>query len=394
MDSDKSDLKDKAKQDRLIAGATQQKRQQNRLLIVSILLFFVLLLGLSVADRMWRESRPVTPRSTIRDDGNKIVTQQETDISSVVSKVSPSVVSITTQSQMQTFFGIAEQEGAGTGIVVSEDGYVMTNKHVVDGAKTVGVVLSDGTSHDNVEVVGRDPLNDIAFLKIPDVTDLTPAELGDSSSIRVGQQVVAIGNSLGQYQNTVTSGIISGKGRPIAASSRGGSVESLTDLLQTDAAINPGNSGGPLLNMSGQVIGINTAVATEAQGIGFAIPVNAVKGMLSGVLETGRVQRAFLGVSYILITPEVARHYDLPVNSGAYVDREGNSSAVASGGPADEAGVKDKDIITKINGVEVGSSGSLSTLIGEYSSGDTVELTILRGDEEQTLKATLDTYRD
>lgn len=366
---------------------------------VTIVLFALLLVGLIAGAalennpswrQLWGNTQEVTERPEVKDDGNMNVTQTENDIASLVTKVSPSVVSITTQTRARTYFGIAEREGAGTGIVVSRDGYVLTNKHVVDGARTVGVVLSDGTQYDKVEVVGTDPLNDVAFLKIPDVSDLTPVELGNSSSVRVGQQVIAIGNSLGQYQNTVTSGIISGTGRPVTAQS-GQTVENLTDLLQTDAAINPGNSGGPLLNMSGQVIGMNTAVAADAQGIGFAIPVNGVKGMLKGVLATGKVKRAFLGVSYIPVTPETATQYDLPVKSGAYVYSE-RSTAVSAGSPAAKAGIKDKDIITKVNGVEVGASGALTTLVGEYAPGDTITLTILRNNREQTLKVTLSEY--
>lgn len=341
--------------------------------------------------RFWSNAtESVTERPVVENDGNNVITQTENDIASLVSKVSTSVVSITTQSQTQTYFGIAEQEGAGTGIVVSKDGYILTNKHVVQGTTTVGVVLSDGTRYSEVRVVGSDPLNDVAFLKIPDVDDLTPVELGNSSSVRVGQQVIAIGNSLGQYQNTVTSGIISGTGRPVAAQS-GATIESLTDLLQTDAAINPGNSGGPLLNMSGQVIGMNTAIAADAQGIGFAIPVNGIKGMLKGVLATGEVKRAFLGVNYVPVTPESAKLYDLSAKNGAYIYAE-RGSAVANNSPASRAGIKDKDVILKVNDVEIGSSGALSTLIGEYAPGDTVELTVLRGGKEQVVRATLSEY--
>jgi serine protease Do len=366
-------------------------RRQGLMAGIVALLILALIASLQLSDRFSKDDNAVTPRQTVGNDGNKMQTQVETDIANVVSKVSPSVVSVTTQSQSQTYFGVAQQEGAGTGIVVSKDGYVMTNKHVVNGATTVGIVLSDGTTYDNVRVVGTDPLNDVAFLKISGVNDLTPVEFGDSSSIRVGQQVVAIGNSLGQYQNTVTSGIISGKGRPVAAQD-GNSIESLTDLLQTDAAINPGNSGGPLLNMSGQVIGMNTAIAADAQGIGFAIPINGVKGLLKGVLSSGEVRRAYLGINYMPITPEAVKRYDLPAKNGAYVFN-GDSPAVISGGPADKAGVREKDIITKVNGVEIGSSGGLATLVGEYAPGDTVALSVLRGGNETAVNVTLDAYK-
>ena len=187
----------------------------------------------------------ITPRPTVSNDGNKVVTEAEASISGVVEKVAPSVVSIVTETQAQTLRGATTQAGAGTGMIVSKDGYVMTNKHVIDGTDAISVVLSDGTTYDKVKLVGADPLNDIAFLKIEGASNLPAVELGDSSSLRVGQSVVAIGNSLGQYQNTVTSGIVSGVGRPVSAQS-GSSVENLNDLIQTDAAINPGNSGGTL----------------------------------------------------------------------------------------------------------------------------------------------------
>jgi len=339
-----------------------------------------------------KNNNEVTPRQTVADDGNQQITQEEEVIANVVEKVSPSVVSIITSSQTTSFYGgVQEEEGAGSGVIVSNDGYILTNKHVVDGATAVNVVLHDGTTYENVKVLGSDPLNDIAFLKIDGATDLAAAELGDSSSIRVGQKVVAIGNSLGQYQNTVTSGIVSGTGRPISAQA-GDQVEHLTDLIQTDAAINPGNSGGPLLNLSGQVIGVNTAIVEDAQGIGFAIPVNATKGMLKGVFESKGVQRAYLGVTYISITATVAKDYSLPVKRGAFV-YNGNETAVVPDSPAAQAGVQDRDIITKVGGLEVGAKGEVGSLVAEYAPGDTIELTILRNGQTLTVKVTLAAYQ-
>lgn len=336
----------------------------------------------------------LTARGVVKDDGNKTTTSTENSISGVAAAVSPSVVSIVTSVATNSVFGSAQQQAAGTGIVVSSDGYILTNYHVIDGASAIHVVRDDGTSYDSVQLVGRDPLNDVAYLKIKGVTGLTAATFGDSSTVRVGQQVVAIGNALGQYQNTVSSGIISGKGRPIAASSENGdSSESLTDLLQTDAAINPGNSGGPLLNFSGQVIGMNTAVASEAEGIGFAIPINAVKGTLKSVLAGKGVQRSYIGLRYVAVTAALAKEYNLPVKEGAYIVSGDGQAAVVSGGPADQAGLKEKDILTKINGESVGQSGSVSTLIGEYAPGDTVEVTFIRGKTEHTVKVTLDAFR-
>jgi serine protease Do len=337
----------------------------------------------------------VTNHQTVANDGNKPVTQEETDIASVVSKVSPSVVSILTTSQSDSpYYGSQQQDSAGTGVIISKDGYVLTNKHVIDGAQTVQVVLSDGTAYDNVKVLGSDPLNDVAYLKIPDVNNLTPVVLGDSSTIQVGQKVVAIGNSLGQYQNTVTSGIISGTGRPISAQSDGSSsVENLTDLIQTDAAINPGNSGGPLLNLAGQVIGMNTAIVQDAQGIGFAIPINATKGTMKGVLAGSGVHRAFLGVNYISITADVAKHYNLSVKKGAYVFGGDGKASVVSGSPAANAGIQDKDVITKVGGIDVGDRGDVSSLVAEYAPGDTIDLTVLRGGQTITVKVTLSEYK-
>ena len=325
-------------------------------------------------------------------DGNTIVSQEEEDVSEVAKTVGKSVVSIVTETQTRSYLGTQTQSGAGTGIILTADGYVLTNKHVVSDTKGLSVVTSDGETYDDITLVGSDPLNDLAFIKINNVKDLTPATLGDSSSIRIGQKVVAIGNSLGEFQNTVTSGIVSGMGRPISAQG-GGSVETLTDLLQTDAAINPGNSGGPLTNLSGQVIGINTAVAENAQSIGFAIPINAAKGIIKNLQKTGKFERAYLGVNYLTVTPDVAKQYNLSVKSGAYVLSSEQQSAVVSGGPAEKAGIKDKDIITKVGDREVGEKGNISSLVSEYAPGETVKLTVLRDGKTITLDATLEAFK-
>lgn len=355
---------------------------------------FGLAAGFGGAKLAGSDTNRYSPNLTSGVDGNKIITQEEENLASVVSKVSPSVVSIITRSQSTDFYfgNNATEEGAGTGIIVSKDGYVMTNKHVIDGVSNVGIALSDGTTYSDVQVLGSDPLNDVAFLKIPNVHDLPAAELGDSTSIRVGQKVVAIGNSLGQYQNTVTSGIISGTGRPVSAQA-GSQVETLTDLIQTDAAINPGNSGGPLLNLQGQVIGINTAIAADAQGIGFSIPIGATKGILKGVLEGKGVQRAYLGINYVPITADVAEFYKLPIKKGAYVFNGEGKTAVAEGSPAAKAGIKDKDIITKVGEIEVGDRGSVSSLVAEYTPDDTVKLTILRDGKTITVDAKLVAFK-
>lgn len=345
----------------------------------------VLLLAATVMITWWFAQQKDVPAPV---DGNQNLSQEEVDVARIFQKTSPSVVSIiTTQGSL-----LSARQGAGTGIVISKDGYVLTNKHVVDQARSVRVVTGSGEQYSRVKQVGVDPLNDIAFLKIQGVDDLPAAELGDSGTVKVGQKVIAIGNSLGQYQNTVTSGIISGKGRPVDAATDGGSsVESLTDLLQTDAAINRGNSGGPLLNSSGQVIGINTAIVSNAQSVGFAIPINAVKGMVRGVLRHGRVEKAYIGLRYIPITPAVHAEYKLPVKQGAYIG--GSNGAIVSGGPADKAGLRQGDVIIKINNKTIGENGSLASIISEYVPGETVELTVLRDRQEQQLRLTLEAYQ-
>jgi serine protease Do len=327
---------------------------------------------------------------SITENRTNIVVQEGELVADIVEKVGPSVVSIVTSSGGGSFRGTSES--SGTGIVISSDGYILTNRHVIPSDTTsVEVVMSDGTVHRDVRVVGRDPLNDLGFLKINRVNDLQAAEIGDSYDVNVGQQVIAIGNALGQFQNTVTSGIISGIGRPVQAAGDDGGVEQLENLFQTDAAINPGNSGGPLLNLEGQVIGVNTAIAERAEGIGFAIPINAAKGLMRTVTESGEVRRAFLGVQYRSITPALARELDLPVSEGAYLSASGGN-AVSSGTPAARAGLEDGDIITRVNDRAVNERTGLALLLAEHTPGEEVTLTVLRGEREIEIKVTLGTY--
>lgn len=337
---------------------------------------------------------------TILNNGNGVdgnmTSFKEGSVADIVEQVSESVVSIVTSVKTRSFFGQSyDSSAAGTGIIVTSDGYILTNKHVIEGATKINVVLDDGTTYENVEVAEADPLNDVAFLKIDNVSDLKAATLGDSKTINVGQQVIAIGNALGQYQNTVTSGIISGIGRSLTATDSTGSMsEQLTDMIQTDAAINSGNSGGPLINAAGEVIGINTATGASAENMGFAIPISSVKGMLDQLMKDGKASRAYLGVYSIEITPDIAKEYELPANAGVYLYNSAKYSAIVSGSPASKAGLKDKDIITAINGVKVGIAGSLSSLIGEYKPGDTVQLTVIREGKEIAVNVTLGAYSE
>ncbi len=363
------------------------------LAVIAALAVFWLGIGATISIQTYF-GQQTTNRETPEVDGNQITSDDEKTTANVAKNVSPSVVSIVTEvRQSSAYWGDVTQSGAGSGVIVDSSGIIVTNKHVVEGAAALQVILDDGSTIDNVKVLATDPLNDLAFLKISSDEALTAAELGDSSTIKIGQKAIAIGNSLGQYQNTVTSGIISATGRPVAASSDSSSddVTVLTDLLQTDAAINPGNSGGPLLNAAGQVIGINTAIAADAEGIGFAIPVNATKGILKQLVAGHDAKRAYIGVRSVPVNAQVAKEYKLAVNEGAYVYANGKT-AVESGSPAEKAGIKEKDVIVKINDVMVGPSGGVASLVAEYAPGDVIDVVVNRGGKEISMQITLGAY--
>ena len=334
----------------------------------------------------------------------QIVLNESQLINQVAQSVSPSVVSVDVTSESAAgngFFGFsqpAQQQSAGTGVIISSSGVVITNRHVVPkDTTTVSVTLSDGTRLDNVEVIGRTNDNDsldVAFLRIKDTKGkkLQAAKLGDSSKVQVGDKVVAIGNALGEFQNTVTSGIISGFGRNIRASDRsGGTSEALQNLLQTDAAINEGNSGGPLVNINGEVIAINTAVAGgQAQNVGFAIPINDIQGLIKGVLQQGKLLRPYLGVRYIAVDDSFAAENGLSVKQGAYIAPGGSQPSIVSGSPAEKAGLKEKDIITKVDGTVIDATHSLTSIVGTKSVGDKVTLTVVRDGKTITVSVTLE----
>lgn len=365
--------------------------------ILGVAFLLIVVLGTGFAGG-WFGARHVKVESSVQKEQIILQTQGEL-IRDIAAKVGPSVVSITAKGQtFNTFYGQSQEEGAGTGIILTEDGLIVTNRHVVpSGTTEVNVTLADGSEYEGVQIIGRtgsgDSL-DIAFLKIADTKGkkLTPAAIGDSAAMEVGDPVIAIGNALGQFQNTVTSGIISGHGRHIqATNSDGTEAGNLENLFQTDAAINAGNSGGPLVNLKGEVIGINTAVATgDAQGIGFAIPMNDVAGLITSVKEKGMLERPFLGVVYVTLTNDAAEFYGLSVTRGAYIPPSSRGGpSIISGGPADQAGVKEGDIITKINGQAIDQNNSLAALINKYKVGEQVELTIVREGNEQMITVTL-----
>jgi serine protease Do len=330
------------------------------------------------------------------------------DFASLAKKLGPAVVNISTTQVRRTaepapapfgdgdpfgqfwerFFGREfprgpqRQSGLGSGFVIDRDGTILTNYHVVDGAQKIVVKLSDGRSFD-AKVLGKDQKTDIAIIKIDTGQDLPAATLGDSDRLEVGEWVMAIGNPFG-LDHTVTSGIVSAKGRHIGA----GPYE---DFIQTDASINPGNSGGPLINLRGEVVGINTAIFSQSGGnigIGFAIPTNLVKELLPNLKDNGKVVRGYLGVTIQKITPEIAESLGMKQSSGALV------ADVAKAGPAERAGIKTGDVIVKFNGKEIKDSGELPLLAARTAPGKQAQLKILRNGKELTLPLTVGEFRE
>ena len=278
---------------------------------------------------------------------------------------------------------------SGSGFIISADGMILTNKHVVaDTAAEYTVLLNDG-SKKPAKMLARDPIQDFAVIKIEGL-NLPVVKLGDSSAIKIGQTAIVIGNALGEFRNTVSVGVVSGLHRSVVASGAGSGTESLEELIQTDAAINPGNSGGPLLNLNGEVMGINTAMANGAENIGFSIPINKVKKAIDSVKKQGRIVYPFLGVRYTVIAKEVADKEKLARDYGVLVGSSGQDPAVVLGGPADKAGIKAGDIILMVNGQRIGAANSLASLIQKYNVGDTVTLRVFRDNKEFEVKAVLE----
>lgn len=312
----------------------------------------------------------------------KVVTQEEAVIT-VVEKTSPPVVSVVQKRIIiDPFSGpISQKQGIGTGFIIKENGVILTNRHVVsDREAQYSVVTKDGKEY-GVEEIHRDFAYDLAIIKIT-ASGLSTLTLGDSDGVQVGQTVVAIGNALGRFSNTVTTGVVSGIGRGIEASAGfGGQAEYLEDVIQTDAALNPGNSGGPLLNLSAEVIGINVAIAVGGENIGFSIPINIAKPVVSDFEKYGRIIRPFLGVSYYVITEDIAKLQDLP--QGAYIQE------VVKGSGAAKAGVRVGDVITAIGGQKIIERTTLAKIIASHKVGDKVTLSINRRGKEIAFKATL-----
>jgi serine protease Do len=312
-------------------------------------------------------------------------TNIETSITKSVKQVGPAVVTVvgTIPGQMSFFGQTGDQTVSGTGFFITDQGYILTNNHVVEGTKEVNIVLSDG-SQQTATIVGTDPYSDIAVLKtdgkVPGV-----ASLGNSDVLDPGESVIAIGSPLGDFKNTVTVGVVSATGRSIDS----GNGYTIENLIQTDAAINHGNSGGPLVDLAGQVIGINTLVVRNsgmgdvAEGLGFAIPINTAQAIAGQIIQQGYFARPFMGISFQPINPDIADRYNLPAKWGVYVTK------VESGSPADQAGLKENDIITKVGDITLDETHSYVNSLFKYKPGDTIPLTVMRDGKETQLQITL-----
>jgi serine protease Do len=304
---------------------------------------------------------------------------EDEPVARVAAEVEPSVVQVNVSGVQQTPFGTQQEEGIGSGVIYREDGYIVTNSHVVQGADQVEVAFADGTT-ERGEVVGTDPTTDLAVIRV-NRDDLPAASFSDGRGLLVGQLAVAIGSPSG-FQSTVTSGIISGLNRELSPQLTGGSAQdpALVDLIQTDAAISPGSSGGALANRDGEVIGINVAYLppnqTGAESIGFAIPSYTVVSVADQLIQDGVAAQPYLGIYLSDLTPEAARRFDIQTESGALV------AQVEPGGPADSAGLQRGDIITALDSADIRSSGDLLSALRRYQPGDPVEVTVLRDGEE------------
>lgn len=380
--------------------------------------------------------------SLVEENNNAVKPQQQTDyipqtsqeqaIIKAVKDVSPAVVSVVISKNapavkeqlfnpfedFEKFFGPLPPEfqipqnppkqketekqkiGEGSGFIISPDGVIATNKHVVLEKDAEYTVFTNDGRKFSAKVLARDPVQDLGILKIDQektvdgqggmALKLFPfVQLGDSSNLQIGQTVIAIGNALGEFRNTVSVGVISGLGRTVTASG-GGLVETLEDIIQTDAAINKGNSGGPLLNLKGEVIGINTAMALDAQSIGFAIPINKAKKGVEQIRSIGKIVYPFLGVRYVLVNEKVKSENNLSVDYGAFVAKgDSGEPAVTPGSAAERAGLKEGDVILELDSEKITQDNSLAKIIQKHSPEDKISLKILRGNKEMILSAVL-----
>lgn len=349
----------------------------------------------------------------------------DTETVKIVEQALPAVVSIIATQELQTlprssffddfFFGFPfnspfgeqpqqpqepktekRQVGSGSGFIVSSDGLVVTNRHVVENNQAdYSVVLSSGKTYP-AEVIDRDTVQDLAVVKInpsngEGEVKFSTLELGESSQVKIGQTVLAIGNTLGEFRNTVTRGIVSGINRTITAGGYGTQSELIEGAIQTDAAISSGNSGGPLLNLAGEVIGVNTAVSQQGENIGFALPVYQVKLILDSIKKHGKIVRPFLGVRYLILNEDIAKKNNMKIKEGALIVRGDTQEdlAVTPGSPADKAGLRENDVILEVNGEKISEGQSLQSILSKYQAGDVVKLKINRAGEEMEVEVKL-----
>lgn len=384
-----------------------------RKLFILVIVLIVILSVVNAVEKYGPKLSDLFTKQPVFQNEKVKVVSEESVVIDAVKKVGPSVVTVAEelppQPQTSPFdfgpFGVfmpQQQEqpsgpqNIGSGFIVSSDGFVVTSKHVVSDTAGKYQIITNNDKKYNVQKIYRDPLNDVAILKIDPAQNpgntLTPVNMGDSSKLQVGQFVIAIGTALGEFRNTVTTGVISGLGRGITAGGEfQGYIEKLDNVIQTDAAINPGNSGGPLLNSAAQVIGVNTAVSQSGQNIGFALPINVIKDSLDNFNKTGQFNRPYLGVYYKMISRDLAVINNLP--EGAYVQQ------VVQNSPADKAGIQKGDIIIKIENERVTAGNEISNLIAKKKAGDTVTISLWRNDPSTSsgqgktmdVKASLDT---
>ncbi|MFO7807195.1 MAG: trypsin-like peptidase domain-containing protein [Candidatus Moraniibacteriota bacterium] len=355
----------------------------------------------------------------VENSSDQINAKQESqDVVSAVKKASPAVVSIIVTKdvpKLDSFFGDPfssdpffnpfgfrqrQQEpetekreiGGGTGFIIDKEGYIITNRHVVSDEEAEYTVMTNEGEKMQAEVLARDQFLDIAFLKVKPKDTLPVLKLGDSERLDIGETVIAIGNSLGEFRNTVSKGIVSGLKRNIEAGSRYGQSEVLEEVIQTDAAINPGNSGGPLLNLNGEVVGVNVAMAQGAENIGFSIPVNQIKDIYQGVKTKGKIVRPYLGVRYILINDQIQEANNLSVDYGALILRgeEMSHLAVVPGSPADKAGLEENDIILEVDGKKITEERGLAEVIRDKKVGEKARLKVLKDGEEKEVEVELE----
>ncbi len=404
-----------------LTSEISKKHERSKMISTVILLSFLFGVGGSIISEIYVVPFYKKTTNALISNPGEVKTIQVTEQSAivdVVKRASPAVVSIIVSKDLNKLPGYSsspfdfgpfsfdpfyntrdntedqtpniQQVAGGSGFIISSDGLIATNKHVVEDAQaSYTVVTNDGKTYE-AKVLSRDPVNDLALVKI-EADNLPTLSLGDSNNIQIGQNVIAIGNSLAQYQNTVTTGIVSGIGRTITASGTSSGSEQLEGVIQTDAAINPGNSGGPLLDIGGSVIGINTAIDAQGQLVGFAIPSADLKSDLDSYNKFGRIVKPFLGVRYVLVNESIKEENKLSVDYGALVVAGENASqpAVVANSAAAKAGIKENDVILEINGQRIDKAHSMAGQLKNFNPGDVVKMKILSGDQTKDITVTL-----